>query len=134
MSNHNNDNIINLDEPKKTISFWELLKLKILNQNDDLSKFFTYSSFFLAGFSLLMLNTNYVTIGMHSRTLANQTGNFWIVLLLILPFIFLTLLSLLFCCLSKFKKTQFVGKVNLYFVIFNFIVLLFFWIYISALF
>ncbi|MBQ7308481.1 MAG: hypothetical protein IJW82_08170 [Clostridia bacterium] len=130
----NKDNVINIEPPKKTISFWELLKLKIANQKDELSKFFTYTSFFLASFSILMLNSNYVEIGMHSRTLANQTGNFWIVLLLILPFIFLTILSLIFCLISKFKKTEFIGKVNFYYVIFNFFVLLFFWIYISAIF
>ena len=122
----------NLDN--KTMTFFELLKLKIQNQTDILSKIFTSFSIFLNVFNILILNLNYVQIGMHGRVLANQGGNFWITLVLILPFIFLTIVASIFCLLSKFRKKEFIGKLNCYICIFNACVVLFFWIYISAVF
>lgn len=121
-------------ENKSTISFFELLKLKIANQNDNTSKFFTFFSVFLCIFNILILNLNYVQIGMYSRTLANQTGNFWITILLMIPYIFLSIISFVFCFLSKYFKKDFIGKLNFYICLFNILTVLFFIIYISAVF
>ena len=125
---------LNIEPETKTISFFQLLKLKISNQNDSLSLLFTYGSMFLSILNTLLLNINYVNVGMQSRVLANQTGNFWIVFLLLLPFLFLNIISLGLCFLSRLRKTEFVGLLSFTFYIFNLSIYIFFWIFISAIF
>lgn len=129
-----NIEVINVEPKPKTISFWELLKLKIANQTDEISNGFTYFSLGLSILNILLLNCNYVEIGMHSKTLSQQTGNFWITLILILPFLFLSLASFVFCFLSRLRKTEFVGRLSFFVCIFNLIVVFFFLIFISAVF
>ena len=128
------NNIINIEPERKTISFWELLKLKIANQNNNVSKILTLISISLSLFCTVLLNCNFMQIGLHSQILAKQNSNFWIILILMIPFLFLSASSFVFCFLSNFRKTEFLGMLSFYLCIFNLIVLVFFIIFISAVF
>lgn len=132
--NMKKDTVINLEPEAETISFFELLKLKVANQNTNLSQIFSYVSIFLSCFNILVLNFSFSILGMQSKLLAQTLDNFWITLILLLPFLFLSVLSIIFCFLSRTRKKLFSGLLSFYLCIFNLFVFIFFWIFISAVF
>lgn len=128
------DTVINLEPETETISFFELLKLKIANQNTNLSQIFSYISIFFSVFNICILNFSFAIIGMQSKLLAQSLDNFWITLILLLPSLFLSAISLIFCFLSRTRKKLLSGMLSFFLTIFNLFVVIFFWIFISAVF
>lgn len=112
------------------MSFFKLLKIKINNQSDLTSKVLNLISIFISFFVIFILNMNYITIGVHSEEIIKSTRNFGITLVLMMPYVFLSVVGFLCALFSKNRKSTFIGKTSIVCSYICFGVTLFFFLFI----